>query len=229
VGVIQFIRARVPPPVIVSMSQGDTTSAQVGQTYTPNTPAVTGGQAPLSFSGSFFPAGFSVNPATGTITGSPTGGGDYYGANAGVLLNVSDALARNSSRALNIVVYTARELGFEPGAPRTYNGTAGTRGIFFNDQNANTTPICHRINNGTFQNPIQWWGPLFGGFPGYSQFEAFAFIVSGTAGGGSSAFNTWLNISTSPAFYLSTAGTIAIELRPVGGSSVGAANFTFNT
>lgn len=230
-GIIQgAVRARGIPPQITAMSQGDTTVAQRTVSYTANVPTVIGGTPPLSFFGTDIPAGMSVNSSNGTITGTPTTPtpADYYGASVPCSITVSDAQLRTNTRNLNIIVYTPPELGFEPAAPRSYSGTSGLRGLQFDDQAGQTFPRGQRLNNGFPNNAIRWWGPLNSGFPGYSQFEVFWTITSGTAWANAAARGVWINISAGPNLILQTAGSFAVELRPVGGSSVGVANFTFS-
>lgn len=76
-GVMEDADDFVPPPppvysIVVSETYADPT---IGVLYSSSNPGATGGFAPYTWSIDSIPAGLSINPATGQITGTPTTGG----------------------------------------------------------------------------------------------------------------------------------------------------------
>ncbi len=61
-------------------------SAQVGSAYSYAMPAPTGGQTPYAWSATGLPAGLSIDPAGGVISGTPTAAGTFS-----VAVTVKDA------------------------------------------------------------------------------------------------------------------------------------------
>jgi len=218
-------RSRVGPPQIISMSLGDASNAQEGSVYS-NTPTVIRGRAPLSFSGTGLPFGLTANSSTGVIGGTPAIG-DYYGLLFNSSLAATDALSRVGSRNITISVYKAPALLFEPNMPSTFSGNSGFRGLDF-FVGGTELPTVSRVG-GAFTSHL-WWGNGLGaaGFPGRSQFEARATLVSGTIAGAGSVFNVWHNLSATPTFLLDGAGSFTVELRPVSGAVADTRTFTFN-
>lgn len=225
-----LVRGKLPPPPVITNLSGPTgSSTQVGISFS-MTPTVVGGALPLTFSmAGPIVGGLSVNPSTGVISGTPNGtsGESYSGTLISTVLRVTDAVGREFDYPFNFFAYVAAYLGFEPSMQTGFFGTAGTRGIWFNNETP-SLPNLYRVNNGNIfaQYLGRWWGPLDAGatFPGHAQFETFAVVNSGT--GNSSNFGVWNG--QGQIYTLSTPGSIAIEIRPVGGSSIGSTVFTFN-
>ncbi|MBB6501399.1 putative Ig domain-containing protein [Pedobacter cryoconitis] len=75
---------------------------KVGTTYTPQTlPAVTGGTAPYTYSVTGLPAGLTFDPATRTISGTPTVGGTF---NVTMKASDSGSLSTSTDYTLNVTI-----------------------------------------------------------------------------------------------------------------------------
>lgn len=234
-GILQSsVRARVGPPVIVGYSNGISplgsfSEAQVGRAYS-SSPSVNGGLLPLTYSfvAGTVPSGLSINTGTGVISGTPTGanGQSYTGTTFGVTVRVTDAANRSNDYFYNIFVYQAPALGFDPSIPRTYaSQNSASHGILIQP-----LPQVTPRNNSADLSPGTWYGPIVtgyhSGFLGANQYEAFAYIQSGFTGG-TGTYNQWLNLGTQYNWYSSVLGQLIIELRPVGGATIGGTTFSF--
>lgn len=224
-------------PSITSLSRGDTFLFQKGRPYTPgNVPTATGGRPPYSFSAPFsFPAGITVNPSTGEVSGTPTEGTFYNGSFGGLLLRVADSRFRFSERYITSGLFKEDALGFAGGSnTTTATGTSGVRGISIPPVPAGgAVRRVERINNGSVVTAtwIEWYGPVVDGYsyPASSDFELFATVISGTVNPADAGnFGSWRNLGSTVSLR-SNGGTISftVELRPVGGSTIGATTFSF--
>ncbi len=64
-----------PPPITLACASNPTGTMNVP--YSGAGPAITGGIAPFTYSATGLPAGLSINPTTGAITGTPTAYGSF--------------------------------------------------------------------------------------------------------------------------------------------------------
>lgn len=76
-------------------------AGQAGREYS-TTLAATGGTPPYTWTASGLPAGLSLNPTTGSITGTPSAAGQFT-----IALRVNDSRSATGSASLNLVVNAA--------------------------------------------------------------------------------------------------------------------------
>ena len=87
---------------ILNLPGATLASGKVGVAYTPQTlPAVTGGTAPYTYAVTGLPAGLSFDPATRTISGTPTAGGTF---NVTMKANDSGSLSTSTDYTLNVTI-----------------------------------------------------------------------------------------------------------------------------
>ncbi len=100
-------------------------NGQVGVVYS-QTVVAAGGTAPYTFSGTL-PAGLSLNPATGAITGTPASS-----ATANFTVTVTDSLSVSSAKSFTITPVAALEIATvalpNPGVGVAYSQTLATAG-----------------------------------------------------------------------------------------------------
>ncbi|HVX66586.1 MAG TPA: Ig domain-containing protein, partial [Bryobacteraceae bacterium] len=127
-------------------------AGKVGQAYS-QTVAATGGTAPYTFSASGLPAGFSIDPASGLISGTPVEAGTYS-----VVLGVTDSLSATASSGTLSLTIALAVSGLTPdgivGVPYTatisasggrnpfhWSATGLPAGLALGDGNSSSVPI----------------------------------------------------------------------------------------
>ena len=98
-------------------------AGQVGTGYTATTMLSSGGTAPVTWSAIGLPAGLSINPATGAITGTPTSAGATT-----VTVAVADAAGATASTTYSMTVTSTVPAGCSP-------TMVGWRGEYFSNIN----------------------------------------------------------------------------------------------
>jgi hypothetical protein len=172
------------PPAITSAPGAQTGDAgqAAGLSFTSS-----GGTRPLTWSATSLPAGLSIDPSSGTITGTPIAAGPT----SAVTVTVADAYGQKASTAFSWTINAA--LGYAGFAPPA--ATAGTA----------ISPITLAAVNGT--KPYGWTAS---GLPGGVAVDAASGVISGTPGtAGSYPVTTTVTDATGAAVTKTTSWTVS--------------------
>lgn len=96
-------------PQPLSVAVGAMPAATVGSSYGANPVSASGGTVPYTYAAGGLPAGLSINPSTGTVSGTPTTAGSYA-----PVFTVTDSLGATASRSGSVTVTAA------PAAPPSF-------------------------------------------------------------------------------------------------------------
>jgi hypothetical protein len=126
-------------PVITTTGYDE---AYTGEAFSGSTTA-TGGKAPLTWSvaSGALPAGLSLNPANGQITGTPTQAGTFS-----FTLKVRDANGQEATQALQQIIYDRPTLSTPPVLPGAYAGESYSATVTATGGKA---PLTFSLANGT--------------------------------------------------------------------------------
>lgn|GEM_PF-1374772 len=96
----------------LELTLGTPATGTVGADYVSTFVAANGGAGPYTYAAQDLPAGLSIDPSTGAVTGTPSSAGD-----AGVTITVTDADGKTATKTVTIPIRAALVLTLtEPGA-----------------------------------------------------------------------------------------------------------------
>ncbi|MCU1391179.1 MAG: autotransporter protein [Ilumatobacteraceae bacterium] len=192
----------VPPVVVTSTALP---RGQVGVAYAPTTISATGGSAPYRWRAGGLPAGMSIDPASGVITGSPQSAGSFD-----VVITAYDVSASASSLELALTVDPALKVTGPATLP------AGEVAVAYPSTVATTSGGAA---------PFAWTAT---GLPGGLVIDPASGVISGTPTA-SGAFSVTVSVtdssgaSASKTLSLTVAPILAITTASLPGGQVGVA------
>ncbi|PJZ04257.1 autotransporter domain-containing protein [Pantoea rodasii] len=166
-------------PVLLTLSPGSGAlpAATVGSSWS-QTLTASGGSTPYSFSATTLPAGVTLNPATGVLTGTPSASGSYS-----FQVTVTDSLSNSGTASYSLAVSAAAPaaLRLQPAAGALPEGKAGQAYSQTLSVTGGTAPYRWQLN-GALPRGLSFSDGQLSGTPQVSGSSTFSVLVTDATG-----------------------------------------------
>lgn len=188
-----------PPTLIVTPSSGTLTAGQVGVNYS-RTLSSSAGTSPYAWSASGLPAGISLHPSTGVLSGIPTTAGNF---NLSVL--ATDANGATGSASYTLSIAAAPPVTGPVSASVAANTSGNAITLNLSGGAADSVAIATAASHGTAS--ASGLSITYTPSPGFSGTDSFTYTASNATGTSAPATIT-ITVSSSPLTFSPASGAL---------------------
>lgn len=186
------------PTLVITPSSGALPGGQVGASYS-QALSSSGGTAPYSYSVTGLPAGISVNPSSGALSGTPTATGNY---NLSIL--ATDANGATGSASYTLAIAPAPPVAGAVSATVAANSSSQSITLNLSGGAANSVAIAAPPSHG--QATVSGLSILYTPTPGFSGADSLSYTAANASG------------TSAPATLTITVTASALVLSPASGA-----------